>query len=57
MTSGRVYGDVPAGEPQGPTPTRLMPQAPTPSGELTGGAEDLHIPAIIRNRQGLLPME
>ena len=57
VTSGRVYGDVPAGEPQGPTPTRLMPQAPTPSGELTGGAEDLHIPAIIRNRQGLLPME
>jgi cell division protein FtsZ len=57
VVSGRVYGEVPAGGEVGPTPTRLLPQAPTPSGELPGGADDLHIPAIIRNRQGLLPME
>jgi cell division protein FtsZ len=56
VVSGRVYGEVPAGE-QGPTPTRLMPQAPTPSGELPGGAEDLHVPAIIRMGQGRLPIE
>jgi cell division protein FtsZ len=56
VVSGRVYGEVPAGE-QGPTPTRLMPQAPTPSGELPGGADDLHVPAIIRMGQGRLPIE
>jgi cell division protein FtsZ len=55
--SGRVYGEVPAGEPQGPTPTRLLPQAPTPSGELPGGNDDLHVPAIIRMGQGRLPIE
>ena len=54
--SGRVYGEVPAGE-QGPTPTRLLPQAPTPSGELPGGNDDLHVPAIIRLGQGRLPIE
>ena len=54
--SGRIYGEVPAGE-QGPTPTRLLPQAPTPSGELPGVAEDLHVPAIIRMGQGRLPIE
>ncbi len=56
VVSGRVYGEVPAGEQQGPTPTRLMP-APTPSGELPGGAEDLHVPAIIRMGQGRLGIE
>ena len=55
--SGRVYGEVPAGEQQGPTPTRLLPQAPTPSGELPGGNDDLHVPAIIRLGQGRLPIE
>jgi cell division protein FtsZ len=54
--SGRVYGEVPASE-QGPTPTRLLPQAPTPSGELPGGNDDLHVPAIIRLGQGRLPIE
>jgi cell division protein FtsZ len=34
------------------TPTRLLPQAPTPSGELASMAEDLHVPAIIRMTQG-----
>jgi len=56
VVSGRVYGEVPAGE-QGPTPTRLLPQAPTPSGELPGMADDLHVPAIIRMGQGRLPIE
>ena len=56
VVSGRVYGEVPAGE-QGPTPTRLLPQAPTPSGELAGGADDLHVPAIMRLGQGRLPIE
>ena len=56
VTSGRVYGEVPSGEP-GPTPTRLLTHAPTPSGELAG-AEDLHIPSIIRQAQGrLLPTD
>jgi len=56
-----VYGDAPqaqqgqGGEPL--TPTRLLPQAPTPSGELTTLAEDLHVPAIIRMTQGRLPIE
>jgi cell division protein FtsZ len=57
VVSGRVYGEVPAGELQGPTPTRLLPQAPTPSGELPGGADDLHVPAIIRMGQGRLGIE
>jgi len=39
------------------TPTRLLPQAPTPSGELATMAEDLHVPAIIRMTQGRLPIE
>ena len=56
VVSGRVYGELPAGE-QGPTPTRLLPQAPTPSGELPGGADDLHVPAIMRMGQGRLPIE
>jgi len=60
---GRFYGDAPSGQhPQGPgseplTPTRLLPQAPTPSGELANLAEDLHVPAIIRMTQGRLPIE
>lgn len=56
----RVYGDSNpgAGEPMHTmTPTRLLPQGPTPSGELSGGAEDLHVPAIIRMTQGRLPIE
>ena len=56
VISGRVYGEGPASE-QGPTPTRLLPQAPTPSGELPGGNDDLHVPAIIRLGQGRLPIE
>ena len=39
------------------TPTRLLPQAPTPSGELATLAEDLHVPAIIRMTQGRLLIE
>ncbi len=57
VASGRVYGEAQAHE-QGPTPTRLMPQAPTPSGELAGAADDLHVPAIMRmGGQGRLPIE
>jgi cell division protein FtsZ len=55
VVSGRVYGEMPVGE-QGPTPTRLMPQAPTPSGELPG-VDDLHVPAIMRMGSGRLPIE
>jgi cell division protein FtsZ len=55
VVSGRVYGEVQAHE-QGPTPTRLLPQAPTPSGELSG-LDDLHIPAIMRKPQGQLPLD
>jgi cell division protein FtsZ len=58
--NGRVYGDAPQGQQPGEqplTPTRLLPQAPTPSGELTTLAEDLHVPAIIRMTQGRLPIE
>jgi len=57
--AGRVYGDMPMHNEAAHTltPTRLLPQAPTPSGELTGGADDLHVPAIIRMTQGRLPIE
>ena len=57
--TGRIYGEVPpvSGEYAPMTPTRLLPQAPTPSGELATMAEDLHVPAIIRMTQGRLPIE
>jgi hypothetical protein len=62
--SGRVYGEVPSGPVAGPvdaphpvTPTRLISQPPTPSGEVASYAEDLHVPAIIRLTQGRLPIE
>ena len=57
---GRVYGEAAQPQPGGDgpmTPTRLLPQAPTPSGELATLAEDLHVPAIIRMTQGRLPIE
>jgi cell division protein FtsZ len=57
--SGRIYGEAPQG-PQDQilqTPTRLLPQAPTPTGEMTASSEDLHVPAIIRLAQGRLPLE
>jgi len=58
---GRVYGESQqgsqAGDPLPQTPTRLLPQAPTPSGEMAGMADDLHVPAIIRMTQGRLPIE
>ncbi|HJV89351.1 MAG TPA: cell division protein FtsZ [Holophagaceae bacterium] len=62
VTSGAIYGEMPPvpGVPAAlntPTPTRLLPQAPTPSGEVPGLNEDLHVPAIIRFGQGRLPME
>jgi cell division protein FtsZ len=56
VISARTYGDGIPGEPVGPTPTRLLPQAPTPSGDLPG-ADDLHIPAIMRNPPGRLPFD
>ncbi len=62
--SGRVYGEIPSGPVAGPvdaphpvTPTRLISQPPTPSGEVASYAEDLHVPAIIRLTQGRLPIE
>ncbi len=57
--SGRVYGEVAAAHADlhPMTPTRLLPQAPTPSGEVAGLADDLHVPAIIRLAQGRLPIE
>nr|WP_320132864.1 cell division protein FtsZ [uncultured Holophaga sp.] len=55
---GRVYGEPAIAPDTAPvTPTRLLPQAPTPSGEMVGLADDLHVPAIIRMTQGKLPME
>jgi cell division protein FtsZ len=57
VDSMRIYGE-PApgtGDPMHTmTPTRLLPQGPTPSGELSGGVDDLHVPAIIRMTQGRL---
>ena len=56
----RIYGEANAGagEPMHTmTPTRLLPHGPTPSAELSGGADDLHVPAIIRMTQGRLPIE
>ena len=56
----RIYGEVAQAQPGAEhplTPTRLLPQAPTPSGELASLAEDLHVPAIIRMTQGRLPIE
>ena len=59
--TGRVYGDGTTGplpgDPPPLTPTRLLPQAPAPSGEMATMAEDLHVPAIIRMTQGRLPIE
>ncbi|HEU4951982.1 MAG TPA: cell division protein FtsZ [Holophagaceae bacterium] len=63
VRTGPIYGEVPEHTPMAPmqghapTPTRLLPQAPTPSGEVLGAAEDLHVPAIIRQAQGRLPIE
>jgi cell division protein FtsZ len=61
LPSGPIYGEVPAAPGPhalaGPTPTRLLPQAPTPSGEVPAYGDDLHVPAIIRMNQGRLPME
>ncbi len=63
VRTGPIYGEVPDHTPMAapqmhtPTPTRLLPQAPTPSGEVVGAAEDLHVPAIIRQAQGRLPIE
>ncbi|HQL48940.1 MAG TPA: cell division protein FtsZ [Holophaga sp.] len=58
LASGAVYGEMPS-TPEVPiaTPTRLLPQGPTPSGEVVGMADDLHVPAIIRMTQGRLPIE
>ena len=59
--SARIYGEAATGQMAGDalplTPTRLLPQAPTPSGEMANLAEDLHVPAIIRMTQGRLPIE
>jgi len=61
--SVRIYGEKAAGsvgvvEQANTTPTRLLPQPPTPSGELaSNGADDLHVPAIIRMTMGRLPLE
>ncbi|MCE1229968.1 MAG: hypothetical protein LWX11_10840, partial [Firmicutes bacterium] len=60
IITGPVYGDIPGlpDQPLTPTPTRLMPQGPTPSGELAGASsEDLHIPTIIRQAQLRLNFE
>ena len=59
INTGPIYGEVPA-NPEYPvpaTPTRLLPQGPTPSGEVLGMGDDLHVPAIIRMTQGRLGIE
>lgn len=58
--AARIYGESNTGAGESMhtmTPTRLLPQGPTPSSELSGGADDLHVPAIIRMTQGRLPIE
>lgn len=57
--SPRVYGEPETSLVQETslTPTRLLPQAPTPSGEMSAVADDLHVPAIIRMTSGRLPIE
>jgi len=59
VNTGHVYGELPPNPdlPVPSTPTRLLPQGPTPSGEVLGMGEDLHVPAIIRMTQGRLPIE
>jgi cell division protein FtsZ len=59
QASARIYGEAPTGQeqPLAHTPTRLLPQPPTPSGEMSGLTDDLHVPAIIRLNQGRLPIE
>ncbi|MDR1840463.1 MAG: cell division protein FtsZ [Holophagales bacterium] len=55
----RVYGDTQAII-ESPTPTRFLPRAPTPSGELErleGLTEALHVPPSIRMSNGRLPLE
>ena len=54
VVSGRVYGEPQDGGEPSATPSRLLTHAPTPSGELPGAGEDLHVPAIIRLAQGRL---
>ena len=59
--SSRVYGEAATGGGDSAlpplTPTRLLSQPPTPSGEMVNLSDDLHVPAIIRLNQGRLPME
>ena len=57
--SGRIYGDaaVPNTELHPVTPTRLLPQGPTPNSDMGSSNDDLHVPAIIRLSQGRLPIE
>jgi cell division protein FtsZ len=53
----RVYGEASVNS-EFLTPTRLLPRLPTPSGELDGLTQDLHVPAIMRiSQQGRLPIE
>jgi len=52
----RIYGDTSV-NPEFVTPTRLLPRSPTPSGELDGLTQDLHVPTIMRIHQGRLPIE
>ncbi|MDP2876873.1 MAG: hypothetical protein Q8O00_11860, partial [Holophaga sp.] len=59
VNTGHVYGEMPVNseQPVPATPTRLLPQGPTPSGEVMGMGDDLHVPAIIRMTQGRLGIE
>jgi len=52
----RIYGETSVNH-EFSTPTRLLPNSPTPSGELDGLTQDLHVPAIMRISQGRLPIE
>jgi cell division protein FtsZ len=58
--SSRIYGEAQTGQESQQythTPTRLLAQPPTPSGEMSNLTDDLHVPAIIRLNQGRLPIE
>jgi cell division protein FtsZ len=54
VNSGHVYGELfpNPDHPVPSTPTRLLPQGPTPSGEVLGMSEEPYVPAIMRFGQG-----
>ncbi len=54
LVSAPVYGEATTRCEATTTPTRLLPQGPTPSAEVPGMGDDLHVPAIIRFGQRMI---